>query len=70
MKSIPVTRTRHRLLPERRRVLAKLFVPGEETLLPEQSRAHLLMARVLALPEAEVQALSTAIGRASCRERV
>jgi predicted GH43/DUF377 family glycosyl hydrolase len=61
MKSIAVTRTRHRLLPERRRVLAKLFVPGEETLLPEQSRAHLLMARVLALPEAEVQALSTAI---------
>jgi predicted GH43/DUF377 family glycosyl hydrolase len=58
MKSIPITRTRHRLLPDSRRVLAKPYLPGEETLLPGESRAHLLMARVLAIPEAQVKALS------------
>ena len=29
-----ITRTRHRLLPDARRVLAKPYLPGEETLLP------------------------------------
>ena len=33
-----------------RRVLAKPYLPGEEALLPGESRAHLLMARVLAIP--------------------
>jgi predicted GH43/DUF377 family glycosyl hydrolase len=61
MRSIQVTRTRHRLLPDSRRVLAKPFLPGEETLLPGQSRARLLMARILAIPEPEVQALSAEI---------
>jgi predicted GH43/DUF377 family glycosyl hydrolase len=61
VKPIPVTRSRHRLLPNSRRVLAKPFLLGEETLLPEQSRAHLLMERILAIPEAQVQALSASI---------
>ena len=58
MTAISITRTRHRLLPDARRVLAKPYLPGEETLLPGQSRAHLLMARVLAIPEADVEALN------------
>ena len=61
MTSPAITRTRHRLLPDARRVLAKPYLPGEETLLPGQSRAHLLMARILAIPEAEVAALNAAI---------
>jgi len=63
MRSPAVTRTRHRLLPDSRRVLAKPYLPGEETLLPGQSRAQLLMARILAIPEAEVAALNATIMR-------
>jgi len=55
--SITVTRTRHRLLPDGGRVLAKPYVPGEEVLLPGPSRAGLLMARILAIPEASVGGL-------------
>jgi predicted GH43/DUF377 family glycosyl hydrolase len=50
-----------RLLPDIRRVLAKSYVPGEETLLPGASRAHLLMARILAIPEGQVSALNAGI---------
>ena len=57
MTALAVTRTRHRLVADSRRVLAKPFLPGEETLLPGQSRAQLLMERILAIPEAEVAAL-------------
>ena len=57
MPSIAVERTRHRLLPDARRVLAKPFLPGEEVLLAGQSRAALLMERILAIPEARVGAL-------------
>ncbi len=63
MTSPRVTRSLHRLLPEARRVLAKTFLPGEETLLPGQSRVHLLIARILAIPEDEVQALNEQILR-------
>jgi hypothetical protein len=52
MNRVPITRTRHRLLPNARRVLAKPYLPGEETLLPGQSRAHLLLERVLAIRDA------------------
>ncbi len=58
-----ITRTRHRLLPDVRRVLAKPFLPGDEALLPGQSRARLLMERILAIPEAEVAALNASIMR-------
>jgi predicted GH43/DUF377 family glycosyl hydrolase len=61
MTSPSITRTRHRVLPNSRRVLAKPYLPGEETLLPGQSRAALLMARILALPEGEVAALNATI---------
>ncbi len=55
--AIDVRRTRHRLLPDVRRVLAKPFLLGDEVLLPGASRAGLLMQRVLAIPEADVNAL-------------
>jgi predicted GH43/DUF377 family glycosyl hydrolase len=61
MKRLSITRTRQRVLPNARRVLAKPYLPGEETLLPGQSRAGLLMARILAIPEAEVAALNATI---------
>jgi predicted GH43/DUF377 family glycosyl hydrolase len=61
MKSISIMRTRHRLLPDATRVLAKSFLPGEEILLPGQSRAHLLMERVLTIPEARVAELNAEI---------
>jgi predicted GH43/DUF377 family glycosyl hydrolase len=45
-------------LPDARRVLAKPYVPGDEILSPGPSRADLLMARILAIPEAQVSALN------------
>jgi|SRR5688572_9376378 predicted GH43/DUF377 family glycosyl hydrolase len=63
MKSISITRTRHRLLPDATRVLAKPFLPGEEILLPGQSRAHLLMQRILGIPESRVAELNAEILR-------
>jgi predicted GH43/DUF377 family glycosyl hydrolase len=61
MTSVRIERTRLRLLPDVRRVLAKPFLPGEETLLPGPSRANLLMTRILAIPEAHVSALNAEI---------
>ena len=61
MKPISITRTRHRLVPDATRVLAKPFLPGEEILLPGQSRAYLLMRRILAIPEARVAELNAEI---------
>jgi predicted GH43/DUF377 family glycosyl hydrolase len=52
-----------RLSPDIRRVLVKAYLPGEETLLPGCSRAHLLMARILAVPEESVSALNEEILR-------
>jgi predicted GH43/DUF377 family glycosyl hydrolase len=57
MKPIPIKRTRHRLLPDARRVLAKPYVPGEEIILPGVSRADLLLRRILAIPESQLGAL-------------
>jgi predicted GH43/DUF377 family glycosyl hydrolase len=61
MKPIQIKRTRHQLLPDARRVFLKPFVPGEESLLPGSTRAHLLMARVLAIPESQVAQLNAEI---------
>jgi predicted GH43/DUF377 family glycosyl hydrolase len=58
MKSIQIKRTTHRLLPDARRVLAKPYLPGEESLLPGTSRAHLLIARLMAIPESQLTALN------------
>lgn len=57
MKSIPIKRSRHPLLADARRVLAKPFLPGDETLLPGPSRAQLLLARINAIPDAVVPQL-------------
>lgn len=53
-------RTAHRLSPDPRRVITKLFVPGEET--PSgRSRASAVIARIMALDDAEVAALTDAV---------
>jgi predicted GH43/DUF377 family glycosyl hydrolase len=56
----PVVRTRQRLLPDPRRVIAKPYLPGEDGATGE-SRAGLLVKRVLAIPEPEVAALLAGI---------
>ena len=61
MPSIPITRSRHRLLPDPRRVLAKPYSPGEELLTAGHSRAALLMTRILAIPEASVNAVFASV---------
>jgi predicted GH43/DUF377 family glycosyl hydrolase len=53
-------RTGHRLLPDPRRVIAKLFVPGEETRYGN-SRANAVVTRILALPEPEARAQADAV---------
>ena len=64
-----VTRAPQRLTPDPRRVIAKLFVPGEEV--PEhESRTARVIARVLALSDAEVDAaLSTTLASFAPRHR-
>jgi len=53
-------RTAHRLNPNPRRVITKLFVPGEE--MPRsRSRASTVISRILALDEPEVTALADAV---------
>jgi predicted GH43/DUF377 family glycosyl hydrolase len=54
---VPVTRSRLRLTPDPRRVIAKPYLPGEEITPGGDSRSGLLMQRVLAIPEAEVSGL-------------
>jgi len=49
-----VERTSHLLRPDPRRVIAKPYLPGEEIFTDTGTRAGLLMARILALPEDEV----------------
>ena len=57
MPPIRIRRTQCRLARDARRVLAKPYLPGEEAILPGESRAHLLMSRVLAIPEQDVRSL-------------
>jgi len=49
-----ITRTSHRLHHDPSRVIAKPYLPGEEIFTDTGTRAGLLMARILALPEDEV----------------
>ena len=49
-----IKRTSHRLLHDPSRVIAKPYLPGEEIAPVTGTRAGLLMARILAIPEAEV----------------
>lgn len=52
-----VRRTSHLLRPDPSRVIAKLYLPGEEIASESGTRAGLLMARILALPDAEVSGM-------------
>lgn len=49
------TRTAHRLMPDPRRVLIKLFVAGQEDFGVTESRTALVLDRILALSEDEVR---------------
>jgi predicted GH43/DUF377 family glycosyl hydrolase len=55
--SLQILRTGPRLLPDPRRVIAKPYLPGEDGAIGGESRAALLVRRVLAIPEAEVARL-------------
>ncbi len=63
MLPIRIKRTQCRLLRDARRVLAKPYLPGEETILPGESRAQMLMARILAIPEDQVRRLNAELTR-------
>ena len=63
MPPIRIERTQHRLLHDTRRVLAKQYLPGEEVILPGESRAQLLMTRVLAIPDDKVLDLNADVAR-------
>ena len=65
-----LARTRHRLTPDPSRVLDRLFVPGQETLIRGGSRAMAVIDRVLDLTEDEVdQTLARTLARFSGRHR-
>jgi len=53
---IEVRRSSHRLGPDARRVLAKLFVPGQEGLIEGESRAGSVIDRILGLDDDEAAA--------------
>src|SRR4051812_10520154 len=57
MTPLQILRTGPRLLPDPRRVIAKPYLPGEDGALGGESRAGLLVKRVLAIPEGEVARL-------------
>src|SRR5579859_546371 len=50
-----LVRTDHRLLPDKDRTVSRLFVPGQETLIPGDSRASAVIDRVLAMTEDEAR---------------
>ena len=52
-------RTGHRLRPDPSRVIARLFVPGQELLAGSESRASVVVGRILALDESEVESALT-----------
>ena len=54
MNPIHVTRSAVRFTPDPHRVITKTFLPGEHIFPDGQSRAGLVIKRILAMPEAEV----------------
>jgi predicted GH43/DUF377 family glycosyl hydrolase len=65
-----LARTQHRLKPDASRTLRQLFVPGQETLIRGQSRAMVVIDRVLDMTEQEVErTLARTLGRFSNRYR-
>lgn len=68
MARVAVRRTGHRLLPDPRRVIAKPFLPDDRMVSETDTRADLLMRRILDIPDGEVGALlSTVLERFSQR---
>ncbi len=61
MKPLQVRRTGQRLLPNANRVLAKPFLPGDEILLNGSSRAQVLVARILRIPESHLAQLNAEV---------
>ena len=57
MAHVTAHRTKQRLLPDVRRVIAKPYLPGEEIVPGGDSRTGLLMRRVLEIPEEDVAGL-------------
>ena len=51
MQSIEVKRAKHRLLADARRVIAKPYLPGEDGVATGDSRAGMLIKRIMAIPE-------------------
>src|SRR5580692_5890796 len=65
-----VTRTRHRLSPDASRTLCRLFVPGQETLIRGESRAMVVIDRILGLSEEEAErTLARTLARFSAHHR-
>ena len=50
-------RTRHRFLPDPKRVITRPFLPGNEGFAHGQSRVDVVLNRILAIPEDQVQSL-------------
>lgn len=58
MRQLRVTRTKHRLLPDPRRVIVKPHLPGEEVFSPDgKSRVKVVLERILAIPDTDVEAI-------------
>jgi predicted GH43/DUF377 family glycosyl hydrolase len=65
-----VTRTHHRLRPDPSRILSRLFVPGQETLIHGESRAMAIIHRVLEMTDDDAElALAATVARFSARYR-
>lgn len=56
VRALPVTRGAQRLVADRSRVVTRLFVPGHEGFETQESRAGVVVKRILALDEDDVQA--------------
>lgn len=54
MNPIPITRTDVRFLPDSSRVIARLFVPGDQIFPDGRSRIELIVDRILAMPDDEL----------------
>ena len=70
MKPIPVIRTAVRIAPDPHRVITKPFLPGEQVFPDGQSRALLIITRILAMAEADVAStLEATLNRFGSRHR-
>jgi predicted GH43/DUF377 family glycosyl hydrolase len=57
MRRVTVTRSEHRLLPDKRRVITRQFLPAEEEPPNGTPRIKHVINRILAIPEADVPAV-------------